>query len=975
MQFTARAGQQEGVSLEDFPSNRVVDCPLSSFVPVPPSQKDLLEAVVSSCPALPVSDPSVGLVPSAVVDLHDVDVRVSALSATMEPDVFDAPLDLPAVTPTPSSEPVSSLGSAHALVSKEFGSQAIIAPCESRVSRVSGPFRPSTAVTLAVPLPTPPSAALSDPAFSDGSLSRVRRPGRAKRSRAPSMTVPGRPAKALRGVLEPPVSGGFHVFQEAWDSFGEPKHFSTFVGGPVDVGDKPVPVTKSTRWPALLDQLWAETSAASLESAGTSVTQWQEFLSELSDAGASVPGMTSHACRMAAAFREDPDGDFLVRGAACGVGFPFSQVPEDTFYTVENYVSDEQWPAMQAEILKERSAGNIVPVLPHWKVQGVSAVGIVEKERKGVVKFRPVWDYSRPEDVGVNSRIDLVKERFSSVKDAYSLLRPGLWMAKVDLTAAYRSVPVAARYWMAHVFEWDGVVLADTRAPFGNSAMPGVFTRFTRAIVRWMQSQGASIVGYLDDFFLVGSFEEVQEFMWLLHEFVVFLGFEVNADKCEGPGQCLEFLGIELSTADEVCTASISGDRMLVVQAKVDEIRRLGSLGGAQVPRTKLEGLLGLLAFCGQVVHGLSLYTRFSHALLTQCKARFLHLSDKVVQDLKVICTVIRLYNGRKVRLDRLEVKWEWFSTDASTGIGMGAVLDKRWFAVTWDWLKSQPQEVFFPFRPGCPQSSDIGYLELFTLYWALVLWGKYIEGKSVVVHIDNTCVIGQLEKWWGPSEYIPLLRQIFFLCVQHDIRLLPTYITSKDNVYSDLLSRGQVAEFKRRFREDRQVSAWIEDRDDWMLLPNLWAPLDVQFGPFSVDCCVSRHGANSFCRVGWTKEDDARVMDFRGHNAWGNLPFSDFLAILQNFLRCKRRQQRGTSGTFLVPCWEGNPGYELVKSLPEVFKVKRRWKARSTMFTAPSPEGGGRTFWGKTRFEVMVVHCPPGPVVWTDSELTGVTW
>ncbi|KAK3234414.1 hypothetical protein CYMTET_55356 [Cymbomonas tetramitiformis] len=194
--------------------------------------------------------------------------------------------------------------------------------------------------------------------------------------------------------------------QEAWDSFGEPKHFSTFVGGPMDVGDKPVPVTKSTRWPALLDRLWAETSAASLESAGTSVTQWQEFLSELSDAGASVPGMTSHACRMAAAFQGDPDYDFL--------------------------------------------------------------------------------------------------------------------------------------------------------------------------------GQGASIVGYLDDFFLVGSFEEVQEFMWLLHEFVVFLGFEVNADKCEGPGQCLEFLGIELSTADEVCTASISADRMLVVQAKVDEIRRLGSLGGAQ---------------------------------------------------------------------------------------------------------------------------------------------------------------------------------------------------------------------------------------------------------------------------------------------------------------------------------------------------------------------------------------------------------
>eukprot|EP00854_Cymbomonas_tetramitiformis_P008637 gene8636-biopygen8775 len=108
-------------------------------------------------------------------------------------------------------------------------------------------------------------------------------------------------------------------------------------------------------------------------------------------------------------------------------------------------------------------------------------------------------------------------------------------MAKVDLTAAYHSVLMGARYWMSHVFQWDGEVLADTRAPFGNSSMPGiVFTRFTRAIVRWMQAQSAFIVGYLDGFLLVGSFEEVQEVMWLLYEFVVLLGFEVNPDKCEG---------------------------------------------------------------------------------------------------------------------------------------------------------------------------------------------------------------------------------------------------------------------------------------------------------------------------------------------------------------------------------------------------------------------------------------------------------
>ncbi|KAK3255952.1 mitochondrial thiamine pyrophosphate transporter, partial [Cymbomonas tetramitiformis] len=255
----------------------------------------------------------------------------------------------------------------------------------------------------------------------------------------------------------------------------------------------PAPVTASRLWPPLLRKLWQDTTTVSLAAAGTSVTQWQEFISELRDAGASVPNMTANACRMAAAFKTDPDKVFLVRGAACGVGFPFKSVPEDTFYTVENYVPAEHWEAMDKEIRKERAAGNVVMVKMEWSIQGISAVGVVAKERKGVIKFRPVWDYSRPEDVGVNSRIDLEKEKFSSIKDAYALLRPGLWMAKLDLTAAYRSVPVAAMYWIAHVFEWDEEVV------YGLS----LYTRYAHALlaqargrVGWTKEDDARVMDF-----------------------------------------------------------------------------------------------------------------------------------------------------------------------------------------------------------------------------------------------------------------------------------------------------------------------------------------------------------------------------------------------------------------------------------------------------------------------------------------------
>ncbi|KAK3279636.1 hypothetical protein CYMTET_12498 [Cymbomonas tetramitiformis] len=97
------------------------------------------------------------------------------------------------------------------------------------------------------------------------------------------------------------------------------------------------------------------------------------------------------------------------------------------------------------------------------------------------------------------------------------------------------------------------------------------------------------------------------------------------------------------------------------------------------------------------------------------------------------------------------------------------------------------------------------------------------------------------------------------------------------------------------------RASIWRQDRDDWMLHPALWHELDVELGPFTLDACVAPSRANAYCALSWSREEDARVQAFDGHNTWGNLPFNIMLDILRNFLRCKRRQQLGTSGTFLT--------------------------------------------------------------------------
>ncbi|KAK3255026.1 hypothetical protein CYMTET_35779 [Cymbomonas tetramitiformis] len=80
--------------------------------------------------------------------------------------------------------------------------------------------------------------------------------------------------------------------------------------------------------------------------------------------------------------------------------------------------------------------------------------------------------------------------------------------------------------------------------------------------------------------------------------------FEVNPAKYKGLVRVMEFLGVLLSTDGERFTASIDEERMRQVRDTPREV------AAGPVRKQRRERLLGLLAFCSQVVWGSLLYTR-----------------------------------------------------------------------------------------------------------------------------------------------------------------------------------------------------------------------------------------------------------------------------------------------------------------------------------------------------------------------------
>jgi len=255
----------------------------------------------------------------------------------------------------------------------------------------------------------------------------------------------------------------------------------------------------------------------------------------------------------------------------------------------------------------------------------------------------------------------------------------------------------------------------------------------------------------------------------------------------------------------------------------------------------------------------------------------------------------------------------------------------------------------------------------------------------TVTVWTDNTATEGMISHLWGTATFIPLLKQLWLIMVKHDIRLAARHISSKDNVISDALSRGDWTTFAsevgmgtamagalaRRCGDARAelVRVWrsralvVSDYDDWKLDESIFNELNDEWGPFQVDACVDELRANAQCDRSWNRADDATRQDWDGLCAYCNPPFSFILPILYRFLVCKLRHLMGTSAVFVLPMWLGSPHWDFILRFPTDFEIVRRFQPGSLLFTSPNIAGNIRKSCGPTRWPVALVRIGPGEI------------
>lgn len=189
-------------------------------------------------------------------------------------------------------------------------------------------------------------------------------------------------------------------------------------------------------------------------------------------------------------------------------------------------------------ITEELQTGKYLVV--QQKPRCIHSLGAVKKSDN---TYRPITDCSRPSGLSVNNYMNNTQQTFvySTVNDVAEMMRPGIYTATVDISAAYRTVPVNETHRQCQGLRWkvDGQLsyLVDTHMCFGAKCAPYIFTQLGNFVVRCMNRRGYhGILNYIDDFICFGdSFASCQQVQMTLINLLIRLGFHISWKKCSSP--------------------------------------------------------------------------------------------------------------------------------------------------------------------------------------------------------------------------------------------------------------------------------------------------------------------------------------------------------------------------------------------------------------------------------------------------------
>ncbi|KAL0161246.1 hypothetical protein M9458_044971, partial [Cirrhinus mrigala] len=328
--------------------------------------------------------------------------------------------------------------------------------------------------------------------------------------------------------------------------------------------------------------------------------------------------------------------------------------------------------------------------VPPFPIFRVSPIGVATRKFSG--KKRLIIDLSSPHNSPfpcINSLILL--EEFSlhyhDVDQAITLIKDagrGAWLAKVDITSAFKVMPIHPDFWHLFGIRWKNEFYFAVRLTFGCRSSPKIFDTLSEAIC-WILSNNYNIpylIHLLDDFLIVSPPDSVPAAHLLtIQKLFSELGIPLAQDKTEGPSTFIEFLGINLDSQKFLASLPKEKiDRTIVIASTL--------LTNTSCSKRELLSIVGHLNFAMHIIpqgrpfisHLLSLASS-AHALEDR-----ISITDSCRNELSLWISFLKQWNGLSFFYSNLvssPIDIQLY-TDAAPSVGFGGFLRGHWFASTW---------------------------------------------------------------------------------------------------------------------------------------------------------------------------------------------------------------------------------------------------------------------------------------------------
>ena len=499
--------------------------------------------------------------------------------------------------------------------------------------------------------------------------------------------------------------------------------------------------------------------------------------------------------------------------------------------------------------------------------------------------------------------------KMDTIETVISLVRHNCYMASLDLSNAYFSVPISVSDRCYLRFEWNDQLFQFTSVPNGLSSGPRIFTKLLKPVYAVLREMGHVISGYIDDSFLMGlSFDTCLSNIQDANNLMESLGFHINyAKSVMVPTQRLEHLGFIIDSSRMTVTLTASKVDKLICKCKAILLPK-------KVKIRKVAELIGILVSSFTAVQfGPLHYRAIDHDKVQALRTHHgdfdqnMCLSEAAIVEIQ--WWIDNVHN--EVRdIDHYHFSY-CLTTDAS---------EKGWGAVFTD-LTGETDMVSTGGRWTTEEMCHhINVLELKAGFMGLKSFCSLLNGVHIKMELDNTTAIAYLQNFGGSrsAQCNELAFEIWSWCRERNIWLTAVHLPGRLNTLADEKSRV------------------FDDKTEWMLNGEIFREVVNHFVEPDIDLFASRLNFQVTRYVAWMPDPNALCIDAFALN-WSKLRFYAFppFSILNRVLR-KIELDRAT-GILIVPEWPTQTWFALLKRMLLRPPLRLTWK--DNLVTLPFEE------------------------------------